>query len=308
MGAMRTGVLLVGLALTLSLATAAAAQPLSGPEYIALATPCRALDTRLTGTPLSANVPTTIRIGEMTTGGVDCGVPLTAVAAALNFTITEPQGRGHMVAWPSGDFPATSVVNFDPGEDVANAVDIGLGAGGTVLVQSIVATHLVVDIYGYFTDVEELGNGNTALGDRALVSNTTGASNTALGAGALGSNTTGNFNTATGAGALESNTTGGGNTATGTAPSAATPWATATPPLGSAPSSTTSRASATPPLGAGALGSNTTGNNNTATGVAALFSNTTGTTIPPRGSAPSASTARATATPPRGSKPSAATP
>ena len=47
-GAMRTGVLLVGLALTLSLATFAAAQPLSGPEYIALDTPCRALDTRLT--------------------------------------------------------------------------------------------------------------------------------------------------------------------------------------------------------------------------------------------------------------------
>ena len=63
-----------------------------------------------------------------------------------------------MVAWPSGPLPETSVVNFDPGEDVANAVDIGLGAGGTVLVQSIVDTHLVVDIYGYFTDVEELGN------------------------------------------------------------------------------------------------------------------------------------------------------
>ena len=158
MGAMRTGVLLVGLALTLSLATAAAAQPLSGPEYIALDTPCRALDTRLTGTPIPANMPTTIQIGGVTTGGANCGVPLTAVAAALNFTITEPQGRGHMVAWPSGPLPATSVVNFDPGEDVANAVDIGLGAGGTVLVQSIVATHLVVDIYGYFTDVEELGN------------------------------------------------------------------------------------------------------------------------------------------------------
>ena len=75
MGAMRTGVLLVGLALTLSLATAAAAQPLSGPEYIPLATPCRALDTRLTGTPLSANVPTTIQIGGVTTGGATVASP-----------------------------------------------------------------------------------------------------------------------------------------------------------------------------------------------------------------------------------------
>ena len=97
MGSMRTGVLLVGLALTLSLATAAAAQPLSGPEYIPLATPCRALDTRVTGTPLSANVT-----HHHPDRRGDCGVPATAVAAALNFTITEPQGRGHMVAWPSG--------------------------------------------------------------------------------------------------------------------------------------------------------------------------------------------------------------
>ena len=41
--------------------------------------------------------------------------------------------------------------------------------------QSIVATHLVVDIYGYFTDVEELAGGNTALGDSALANNTTGS-------------------------------------------------------------------------------------------------------------------------------------
>ena len=61
-----------------------------------------------------------------------------------------------MTAWPSGALPLTAAVNFVPGEDVGNEVDIGLGAGGTVLVQSIVGTDLVVDIYGYFTDVEEL--------------------------------------------------------------------------------------------------------------------------------------------------------
>ncbi len=43
-------------------------------------------------------------------------------------------------------------MNFNPVEDVANAVDIGLAVDGTVLVQSfIVTTHLVVDVYGYFT-------------------------------------------------------------------------------------------------------------------------------------------------------------
>src|SRR6266496_5670509 len=57
--------------------------------------------------------------------------------------------------------------------------------------------------------------GNTAEGDNALFSLTTGASNTAIGFAALGSNTTGDFNTAEGSGALLFNTTGFQNTATG---------------------------------------------------------------------------------------------
>ena len=215
MGSIRTCVMLFVLALTLSLAATAAAQPLSGPEFIPLATPCRALDTRVTGTPIPANEPTTIQIGGVTTGGVDCGVPTTAVGAALNFTVTEPQGSGFLAAWSSGALPLASVVNFVAGEDVANAVDIGLGAGGTVIAQSFATTHLVVDIYGYFTDVEELQGLNTALGDRALFSNTTGNANTATGFFALQNNTTGGRNTATGAVALGNNTTGTANTATG---------------------------------------------------------------------------------------------
>ena len=55
-------------------------------------------------------------------------------------------------------------------EDVANGSDVGLGAGGAISVQSFAMTHLVIDVYGYFTDVEELGNGNTALGAGALAS------------------------------------------------------------------------------------------------------------------------------------------
>ncbi len=209
----RSSVLL--LALALSLVTSAAAQPLSGPEFIPLATPCRALDTRVTGTPVPANEPTTIQISGVTTGGTNCGVPSTAVGAALNFTITEPQGFGYMTAWPSGSLPLASVVNFVPGETVANAVDMGLGAGGRVIVQPIVTTHLVVDIYGYFTDVEELQGDNTALGVSAFASNTTGVGNTAIGVRALGNNTTGSNNTAIGVRALSNHTTGSANIAIG---------------------------------------------------------------------------------------------
>jgi Chaperone of endosialidase len=85
-------------------------------------------------------------------------------------------------------------------------------------------------------------NGNTAEGENALKSNTTGRDNTAVGYNSLGSNTTGRYNTANGASALSGTTTGRRNTATG----------------------------------ASALVRNSTGDSNTANGHAALLSNTTG--------------------------------
>src|SRR5438876_8505172 len=56
---------------------------------------------------------------------------------------------------------------------------------------------------------------NTAEGEDALFSLTSGVANTAIGFHALNSATTGFSNTATGTGALENNTTGAGNTGTG---------------------------------------------------------------------------------------------
>jgi hypothetical protein len=86
------------------------------------------------------------------------------------------------------------------------------------------------------------GSGNTANGNAALYTNTTGINNTANGMRALYSNTTGSGNTANGYHALYANTTGSYNTANGNA----------------------------------ALYTNTTGSYNTANGNAALYSNTTG--------------------------------
>jgi hypothetical protein len=85
------------------------------------------------------------------------------------------------------------------------------------------------------------GGYNTAVGFLSLRSNTTGSANTAIGAGTLFANT-GNQNTATGFGALLRTTSGGFNTATG----------------------------------ALALLNNTTGVSNTANGLQALIDNTAG--------------------------------
>jgi len=108
---------------------------------------------------------------------------------------------------------------------------------------------------------------NTAEGDFALNSLTTGGSNTAIGNSALFSLTTGTNNTATGANALFSLTTssnGGNNTATGV--NALYSNMTIAGVSGFNNTAT----------GANALQDNTTGPNNTATGANALQSNTTG--------------------------------
>ena len=103
------------------------------------------------------------------------------------------------------------------------------------------------------------GNGNTANGWSALFNNTTGFTNTAAGVYALISNTTGFMNTATGGFALGSNTTGFENTAIGNNAL----YGNTTGILNTA-------------SGFQALFSNTIGNVNTANGVNALYSNTTG--------------------------------
>jgi Chaperone of endosialidase len=100
---------------------------------------------------------------------------------------------------------------------------------------------------------------NTAEGDFALFSLTTGATNTAIGFAALGSNTTGSQNTAAGVFALVSNTTGFQNAATG---------------VQALSSNTTGFHNAA--AGFQALLRNTTGNHNTADGDNALVHDTTG--------------------------------
>jgi trimeric autotransporter adhesin len=101
------------------------------------------------------------------------------------------------------------------------------------------------------------GTSNTAIGFQALLSNTIGTSNTANGAQALQSNNTGNSNTANGQAALFNNTTGGGNTANG---------------LKALLNNTTGIQNTA--NGGNALSLNRTGNGNVADGAGALFRNT----------------------------------
>jgi hypothetical protein len=120
------------------------------------------------------------------------------------------------------------------------------------------------------------GTDNTAMGFQALFNNTFGSANTASGSLALYSNTTGNDNTATGRLALYSNTTGGLNTATGDSALFFNTTGNNNTATGDFTLSLNTTGDNNTATGGGALGGNTTGSNNTATGDLALGFNTTG--------------------------------
>ena len=117
---------------------------------------------------------------------------------------------------------------------------------------------------------------NTALGFQALKSDTTGYSNTATGARALFNNTAGIQNTANGAFALIANTVGGGNSAFGWNTLASNTTGNGNTANGHQALADNTTGVSNTAIGAGALSDNTTGDNNTANGDDALAANTTG--------------------------------
>ena len=91
------------------------------------------------------------KVLEVPVAGGSTGVPGNAEAVSLNVTVTQPKGSGYLTVYPCGTArPGTSNVNFRAGETIANAVAVGVGAGGKVCVYSSSTAHVVVDYAGYF--------------------------------------------------------------------------------------------------------------------------------------------------------------
>jgi hypothetical protein len=118
--------------------------------------------------------------------------------------------------------------------------------------------------------------GNTAEGDNALFSLTTGANNTAIGQDALFTNTTGSNNTANGTDALADNTTGSFNTANGFTALFHNTTGIENTANGLSALQENTAGSFNTANGVDALFGNTIGNFNTADGFLALSANTTG--------------------------------
>ena len=72
-------------------------------------------------------------------------------AAWINLTAATPTANGYLTAYPPGDFPGTSTLNFQAKQSLANAafVATGIVAGRfAIRVRTSTTTHVVVDLTG----------------------------------------------------------------------------------------------------------------------------------------------------------------
>jgi VCBS repeat protein len=121
-----------------------------GMDYYTV-TPCRLLDTRVMG-----------QGPALTTGNRElvvppnCGIPVDALAVALNVTAVSATVGGHVTVFPGGTAdPGTSTINFSAGQTRANNQIVGLAPdfSGKLLLRAIVPggeVHFLVDVVGYF--------------------------------------------------------------------------------------------------------------------------------------------------------------
>jgi hypothetical protein len=124
-----------------------------GTSSLALYTtaPCRVADTRnaagaLGGPSLAAFGGRKFPILQSA-----CGLPATARAYSLNFTVVPRQPLGYLTAWPSDQGqPFVSTLNAPTGGIVANAGFIPAAGDGGVSVFATDATDVVMDVNAYF--------------------------------------------------------------------------------------------------------------------------------------------------------------
>ena len=113
--------------------------------------PCRIADTRFgvgnSGAPaLQGGIKRTFSIQA-----ASCGVPASARAYSLNFTVVPSGPLGFLATWPSGQpQPRVSTLNAITGAVTANAAIVAAGTSGAIEVYATNPTHLVLDINGYF--------------------------------------------------------------------------------------------------------------------------------------------------------------
>lgn len=117
-------------------------------KYTPLAQPQRAYDSRTLPGAVKVQGGTSVSIPM---AGLN-GVPADAVSVALNVTADAAEAAGFLTVYPGTDpLPTASNVNYRAGGADPNLVVAKLGTDGTIKVYSDKTTHVIVDVFGYFS-------------------------------------------------------------------------------------------------------------------------------------------------------------
>jgi hypothetical protein len=129
----------------------------SAPAQLVAIQPCRIIDTRpgaaaayLPNNPLPGNVVVTF---DLNSAPAPCNnIPSTAVAYSINVTIVAGASGGYLsvFAGSTAPNPLTSLLDYAPGEVIANASAVPGDANGMVGFLSSSSINVVVDINGYY--------------------------------------------------------------------------------------------------------------------------------------------------------------
>jgi len=134
----------------------------NGPFQFHSLTPCRLVDTRVTGGTMGIPVGngSPIMMDNVTrTFNVqgNCGVPSGAAAVTINTTAVGPTGAGFLTMFPAGTpQPLVSNINFNAGEPaLGNGAIVPIGPAAPDLsvfpkVTGAGTVNVVIDVTGYF--------------------------------------------------------------------------------------------------------------------------------------------------------------
>ena len=126
-----------------------------GPYRFFTLTPCRLLDTRRTDGP-SGGPPVPPHSQRVVVAAGQCGIPVTAKALAVNITVVAAPESGFLTFFPgNAAVPATSTINFSPGQVIANNAVLWLASSGSgaLAMGNSTATQpvqVLIDVSGYF--------------------------------------------------------------------------------------------------------------------------------------------------------------
>jgi hypothetical protein len=127
--------------------------PLIAQQFVPLAQPCRAVDTRPEQGGDGPIQGGTHQEFPISSAGSCATMPFAALYS-MNVSVVPNGSLGYLTVWPAGQpQPLTSTLNSLDGRIKANAAIVPAGASGEISVYATHTTNVIVDVNGYFAPV-----------------------------------------------------------------------------------------------------------------------------------------------------------